>query len=252
MGGDHLAAAFRDLRNRRLHIAVERVEFGQIAAGIIAVDPAARGIGASRRVPDVGQIDFGVGGRLPGVWIGVRAELAGGDALGGGDHGALAACGLYEPRQPALQPETVDDHELCIRNLLGVRRRRRIDMHVAIGTDQGRHADALAPDISREIAEDRKAGDDIQTIFRARGSSRCHQRQNNEPQSKTPHRAQISLFEHDLSEKWFPLFRIMFYASRWRPGNICRNRPLTLPNSTDPTYSTAATRMIAGPDGTLV
>jgi hypothetical protein len=42
------------------------------------------------------------------------------------------------------------------------------------------------------------------------------------------------------------------YASRWRPGNICLTRPLTLPNSTEPTYSTAATRMMAGPDGTRV
>jgi hypothetical protein len=42
-------------------------------------------------------------------------------------------------------------------------------MHVAIGTDQCRHADALAPDISREIAQDRKSGDDVQSILRARG-----------------------------------------------------------------------------------
>jgi len=61
-------------------------------------------------------------------------------------------------------------------------------MHVAIGTDQCRYADTLASDISREIAEDRKAGDDIQAIFRARGGNCRHQPQKNEPQSKTPHR----------------------------------------------------------------
>ena len=42
------------------------------------------------------------------------------------------------------------------------------------------------------------------------------------------------------------------YASRWRPGNICRTSPLTLPNNTETTYNTAATRMIAGPDGMRV
>jgi hypothetical protein len=49
-----------------------------------------------------------------------------------------------------------------------------------------------------------------------------------------------------------PKFMETVYASRWRPGNICLIRPLTLPNSTEPTYSTAATRMMAGPDGTRV
>jgi len=67
---------------------------------------------------------------------------------------ALPPADCTRPRQPALQPEAVDDHEFCTCNLLRVRRRRRIDMHVAIGTDQRRHADALAADILCKVAED--------------------------------------------------------------------------------------------------
>ena len=103
-----------------------------------------------------------------------------------------------------------------------------IDMRVAIGTDQRRHADAVAADIAHEIAEDRKAGDDVEAILRAGGKDRRDKHQTDEPDK--PHR----------------------YASRCRRGNSCLTRPETLPNSTEPIYSTAATRMIAGPDGTWV
>ncbi len=40
-------------------------------------------------------------------------------------------------------------------------RRGRIDVHVAIGADQGGDLDAIAADVFDEIAEDRKARDDF-------------------------------------------------------------------------------------------
>ena len=124
--------------------------------------------------------------------------------------------------------------EFGVRDLFGVGRRRRIDVHVAIGTDQGGHADAVAADIADEIADDRKAGDDVEMILRTRnGNGRRNEHQADQPKSKMPHGVDL-------------------YASRWRPGNNCLTTPPTLPNNIEATLSTAATRMIAGPDGILV
>jgi len=50
-------------------------------------------------------------------------------------------------------------------------------VHVAIGTDQRRDADARAADIANEIAEDGKAGDDVDRILRARGAPDSGQRE---------------------------------------------------------------------------
>jgi hypothetical protein len=75
------------------------------------------------------------------------------------------ACGLHQPRQPALEAETVDDHEFRIRDLLRIRWRRRIDVHVAIGADKGAHLDAIAADVFGEITEDGKAGDDVEAVL---------------------------------------------------------------------------------------
>ena len=140
---------------------------------------------------------------------------------------------MHQPRQPALQTQTVDDKQFGIRDLFGVRRRRRIDVHVAVGTDQGGHADPVAADIADEIADDRKAGDDVEMILGMRDGNERHEDQADQPGSKMPHGVDL-------------------YASRWRPGNNCLTRPPTLPNSIEATLSTAATRMIAGPDGIRV
>src|SRR6478609_4815934 len=103
-------------------------------------------------------------------------------------------------------------------------------MRIAVGADQRGDADAIAADIADEIAEDRKAGDDVEAILRIRRKGSRKERQTSQPK-ETPHHG---------------------YASRWRPGNICLTRPLTLPNSSDAIYNAAATRMIAGPEGIRV
>ena len=100
-----------------------------------------------------------IGGRSP--------DFSGDDAVAGDDDGGLAAGGLHQPRQPSLQPKAVDDDQFGIGDLLRVRGRRRIDVDVAIGTDQGRDLDAIAADIFDEIAEDRKARDDLEAILGA-------------------------------------------------------------------------------------
>src|SRR6202035_583221 len=97
----------------------------------------------------------------------------------------LAARGLHQPRQPALEAKAVDDKEFGVRDLPGVGRRRRIDMHVAIGTDQCGYDDAIAADIADEIADDRKAGDDIERL-RMRDGNERHEHETDEP--NTPHR----------------------------------------------------------------
>ena len=175
------------------HLAVERIEFGQIGLRIGAKDRGIGGVGGHQRVADIGDIDLRVGDRLPGMRIGGGADAARRDAVGRGDDLGLAAGGLHQPRQPALEAKAVDDEKPGIRDLLRIRRRRRIDVHVAIGTDQGRDIDAIAADIFDEIAEDRKAGDDVRgDPARAPGSSR-HEQQADQPKLQTPHRFAATL-----------------------------------------------------------
>jgi hypothetical protein len=57
-------------------------------------------------------------------------------------------------------------------------------VHVAIGTDQRRDADTRAADIADEIAEDRKAGDDVDPILRTRGARDSGQRETDYPTDK--------------------------------------------------------------------
>jgi hypothetical protein len=141
--------------------------------------------------------------------IGIAVDLERRDAGGCGCDHSLAAGGLHEPRQPSLHAKPVDHDHPGVRDLLGVGRRRRIDVGVAIGADQRRHADALGADIADEIGEDRKTGDHLDGLLGARGGNGRQKHQANEMEK--PHRQ----------------------ASRWRPGNIWRTRPLTLPNSTE-------------------
>src|SRR5207244_13634871 len=56
--GDHLA-----------HLAIKRVELGEIGCRIGGVSFLAGGVGGDQRVADIGDVDFRVGDRLPGVRI---------------------------------------------------------------------------------------------------------------------------------------------------------------------------------------
>ena len=75
---------------------------------------------------------------------------------------------MHQPLHPALEPKPVDEYEFRIRHLLRIRRRRHIDMCIAVGADQRGDIDAIAADIADEIAEDREAGDDVEPILRPR------------------------------------------------------------------------------------
>ena len=102
-----------DLRHRDPDLAVERVELGQITVRIGAKSRGVRRVGGDQRVADIGDIDLGVGDRLPGMRIGGAADLERHDAVGRGHDRGLAAGGLHQPRQPALQTEAVDDRSLA-------------------------------------------------------------------------------------------------------------------------------------------
>jgi len=59
----------------------------------------------------------------------------------------------YEPVDPALEPEPVDENQPCARERAPVGGRRLIDMGVAIGTNDGGDFDATPADLAHEIAE---------------------------------------------------------------------------------------------------
>ena len=133
MGGDHLAAAFRDFPDGLADLSVGRIELCQIA---LRIGPKSLGVGrirGAKRVTNIGHIYLRIGDRLPGMRIGIGAQFERRDVFGGDDDRRLAAGSLQQPRQPALQAEAVDDKEFCIGDLLGVGRRRRIDVNVAVG-----------------------------------------------------------------------------------------------------------------------
>ncbi len=84
------------------------------------------------------------------------------DALGCDDDRRLGAGCFHQPIEPALEAKPVDEDEPGVGDLLGIRRRWRIDMGIAIRSYQGRDFQTVAADIPDEIAEDREAGDDLE------------------------------------------------------------------------------------------
>ena len=145
VAGDELPAVGGNLGDHVAHLALERVELGEVGRGIGLVGDFAGGIGGDQRIADIGDVDFRVGHRLPGVRVGLpvvvvvsapAGALARLDALGRNDDRRLGAGGLDQPLDPTLEAEPVDEHELGVGHALGVGRRRRIDMGVAVGADQ--------------------------------------------------------------------------------------------------------------------
>ena len=175
-------------------------------------------VGGDQPVADVGRINLDVGDRLPGVRIaavavtmafGVAARL---DALGGGDERGLAAGGLHQPLDPALEAQAVDHHDLGVGELPGVGRRRRIDVRVGVRPDQQRHLDAVAADVFHHVAEDREGRDHLEPgVLR-------HSRRRQQQRGKSGEYSQHGGPPH---------------ASRCFPGNACHTRPPTRPNSSD-------------------
>ena len=76
VGGDDAAAVGRDFRDRVLHLGVERVELAEIGGGVGLIGGLAGRIGRDQRVADIGDIDFRIGDRLPGMRIGVAMAVA--------------------------------------------------------------------------------------------------------------------------------------------------------------------------------
>ncbi|MEY9510720.1 hypothetical protein ABIF16_001451 [Bradyrhizobium elkanii] len=169
------------------------------------------GARGDQTVANIDDIDLRIGHGLPGMRIVVAAHFPWHDPLGRHRDQRFAARGLQQPRHPAFEAEAVDDHELGIGDLPGISRRRRVDMGIAVGPDQRRHVDIITADIAHNVGEDREARNDVDALRGARRSARQQQRQTNQAE-QSPHRT---------------------HASRWRPGNSCRTRPLTLPNSSD-------------------
>ena len=59
----------RNACDRRLHLAFELVELGEIGRGIGLVARLARRIGRAQRIPDIRDIELRIGDALPGMRI---------------------------------------------------------------------------------------------------------------------------------------------------------------------------------------
>ena len=88
------------------------------------------------------------------------------------DHSGAVAGRLDEARQPALEAEAVDDDELCGRDGLRIRWCRRIDMGVAVRTDERCEVDAVTADIANEISEHGEACHHAQLVIGVRARTK--------------------------------------------------------------------------------
>ena len=137
------------------------------------------GIGGDQPIADIGDIELAVGEALPGMRIGDGLGLAALlldhgarlHARRGDDHLALEARGFLQSLHPPLEAEAVDEQDLRGREVLGVGRRRLIDMRVAIRPDQRDDIDAVAADLLHHVAEDAERGDSSQ-FMRCLGTCR--------------------------------------------------------------------------------
>jgi hypothetical protein len=188
VAGDDPAAVGGNPGDHVPHLALERIELGEIGGGVRGVGVLAGGIGGDQRVANIGNIDLGVGHRLPGVRIrrsmvvimtAVARALARLDAFGRDDDRRLGAGRFHQPLEPALETEAVHEHQFGVGSALGVARRGRVDMGIAVGTDQRADLHALAADVLHEVAQDREAGDDVELVLRAGGGRRQERRAGN-------------------------------------------------------------------------
>ena len=148
--GDDAAAIGGNFGDHLAHLPLEDVEFGEIGRGIGDIGVLAGRVGGDQRIANIGDIDLRVGDRLPGVRIRppvvvIMAMVAGAlarlDAFGGDHDRRFGAGGLDQPLEPTFEAEPVHEDELGIGSLLGVARRGRIDVGIAVGTDQSRDRD---------------------------------------------------------------------------------------------------------------
>ena len=93
-------------------------------------------------------------------------ELARRHAFGRHHLPAGEARGLFQPRQPGLEVQAIDDQQLRASQLPGIRGRRLVFVGVAIGTDQRGHAHILSADLAHDVAQDGKAGHHLQRFGR--------------------------------------------------------------------------------------
>ena len=184
-------------------------------------------VGGNQCVADVGDVDFGVGDRLPRVRIGSAPEPQRGNAGARNDHFGALGRRTHEALGRALETEAIEDDNIGSGQLFGVRRRRHVAVNVAVRSDQGCDLDTISTHVACQIRKNRKAGGDVDlTLRQCRPSQRRGKGRRRAPRDTAHH------------------------ASRCRLGSNCRSTPPTGPVSTDPRQSAPATRIMAGPAAT--
>src|SRR5208337_1807612 len=157
MGRDDLPAPRRNFRDFRRDVFLKYVELAEIIIRIGTIDRSATGIDSDQGIADIGNIDLGIGDRLPGmrVWPDTPflAHLLRAYTLCRDNDRGLCAGRLDQTIDPTLQTEAVHQNEPCGAELFRVGRLWLIDMGVAIRADECRDLDPLAADIAGEIGE---------------------------------------------------------------------------------------------------
>src|SRR5450432_2309083 len=98
MGGDYLAARWRNPPDGLAYLPVERIQRCQIA---LRIGPKSLGVSricGAKRVADIGYVYPCIRRRLPGMRIGIGTQFERRDVFGGDDDRRLASGGLQQPR----------------------------------------------------------------------------------------------------------------------------------------------------------
>src|SRR5712671_4245031 len=169
MRTDDPAAFGRNGGHCGFEFAVERIKFGEISGCIRFIVGPARRVSRDERVPDIVDIDLAMLGGLPGMrvrmTVGQFTRCDPGSRL---DNLGLGSRSSHQTAHPAFEAKPIGNDDLRIRDLPGVRPRRRIDVGVTVGADEGCDIHAVAADGYYKIPKDRECRQHFEAVLRLR------------------------------------------------------------------------------------
>ena len=95
----------------------------------------------------------------------LRGHLPRFNPLAGHHDRSLIAGSLDQAVHPALEAEAVDHYQVGAAHGLGSRRRRLVDMGIAVGPHQRGNLDPVAADILHHVAQDAETGDYLDLVL---------------------------------------------------------------------------------------
>jgi hypothetical protein len=122
VAGDQLTAIRRNRAERGLDLRVQRIQPAQVGSRIGLEDGFASRVGGNQRIANIGDVDFRVGDRLPGMWVDLAAQPQRRDAGARNDDFGTLAGRAHETFGRAFESKSIEDDQLGVGDLLGIGR----------------------------------------------------------------------------------------------------------------------------------